>query len=61
MNAYLPDLLPQPTIDDRYGFARWAGYVWKRALTAPTTRIGGYEMYRQARTLYTGALPSEVL
>lgn len=61
MNVYLPDLPPQPTKDDFYGFARWAGYVWKRALIAPTTRTGGQEMCRQAHVLFTGGLPSEVL
>lgn len=60
-NVFLPDLPPQPTLDDCYGFARWAGYIWKKALIAPTTNIGGHEMYRQAHVLFTGGLPSEIL
>lgn len=60
-NKILPDLPPQTTSNDCYGFARWAGYVWKKALTAPTTRIGGHETYRQSHVLFTGGLPSETL
>lgn len=60
-DRYLPDLLQQPTGDDFYGFARWAGYIWRKALIAPTTRAGGREMYRQSHVLFTGGLPSEVL